>query len=103
MMNKVSHNVDGVMGLQNCMDVLKSEPGPCTGTCQMSSDGGNQFFDIKVEVVTDVKVEEDPWPATFTGIKTETAVSCMSLCIQVYAHWTNNVQTVCTVGCEWKI
>jgi hypothetical protein len=102
-MSKVSHNVDGVVGLQNCMDVLKSEPGSSIGTYHMSSDGGNQFVGIKAEVVTDVKVEEDPWPGTSTGIKTETAVSCMYLCIQIYAHWTNNVQTVRTVGCEWKI
>jgi hypothetical protein len=65
----------------------------------MSSDDGNQFVGIKVEDVTDIKEEEDPWPATSTGIKTEPAVSCMSLCIQVYVHWTDNVQTVCRTKC----
>ena len=99
MMNKVSRNVEGVVGLQNCMDILKSEPGSCTGTCQLSSDDGNQFVGIKVEDVTGVKEEMDPGPATSTGIKTEPAVSCMSLCIQVYVHWTDNVQTVCRIRC----
>ena len=88
MMKKVSHNVEGLAGLQNCMDILKSEPGSCTGTGQMSSDDGNQFVDIKVEDVTDIEEEEDPWPETSTGIKTEPAVSFMSLFIQVYAEWT---------------
>jgi hypothetical protein len=86
MMNKVSRNVEGVVGLQNCMDILKSEPGSCTGTCQISSDDGDQFVGIKVEDVTDVKEEEDPAPATSTGIKTEPAVSCMCVyvCVCVY-------------------
>ena len=78
-MNKVSCDVEGVVGLQNCMDITKSEPGSSTGTCQMSSDDGNQFVSIKVEDVTDVKEEEDPGPAASTGIKTEPAVSCMSV------------------------
>ena len=98
-MSIISHNVEGEVGLQNCMDILKSECSPCTGTYQMSSDDGNQFVGIKVEDVTDIKEEEDPWPATSTGIKTEPAVSCMSLFIQVYIHLTNNVQTLCRTRC----
>ena len=82
MMKKVSHNAVGVLGLQNCMDILKSEPDSSIETCQMSSDDGNQFVGIKVEDVTDVKEEEDPGPATSTGIKTEPAVSRMSSCIE---------------------
>ena len=70
------------------MDIPKSEPGPCSGTCQISSDDGNQVVDKSIEEVTDVKVEEDPAPAASTGIKTEPAVSSMSLCIQFYVHWT---------------
>jgi hypothetical protein len=69
MMKKVSHNVEGLAGLQNCMDILKSEPDSSTGTCQMSSDDGNEFVGIKVEDATDIKEEEDPWSATSTGIK----------------------------------
>jgi hypothetical protein len=106
-MNVISHNIDGEVGLQNCMDILKSECGPCAGTYQMSSDDGNQFVDIKVEDVTDMKEEEDPWPTTSTGIKTEPAVSCVCvcvcvracMCIEVYAQWTDNVQTVCRTTC----
>jgi len=89
-MSKIVHNFDGLAGLQNCMDILKSEPGSCTGTCQMSSDDGNQVVGIKVEGVTDIKVEEDPGPAKSTGIKAEHAVS-LSVCIQVYVHWTNHL------------
>jgi len=76
------HNFDGMVVLQNCMDILKSEPGPCSGTCQMSSDNGNEVTGIKVEEVTDMKEEEDPWPATSTGIGTEPAVSFF--CVYVY-------------------
>jgi hypothetical protein len=65
----------------------------------MSSDDGNQFVGIKVEDVTDMKEEEDPWPATSTGIKTEPAVSCIYLCMHVYVHWTNNGLTVCKTRC----
>jgi hypothetical protein len=74
---KVSHNIDGVVGLQKCMDIVKSEPGPCTGTYQISSDDGNQVTGKRGEEVTYIKVEEDPWPATATGIETEPAVSCL--------------------------
>ena len=101
-MKKVSHNVDGVVGLQKCMDIPKSEPGPCSGTCQISSDDGNEVSGKRGEDVFDIKEEEDPAPATSTGRKTEPAVSYMSLCIQVYVHWTDSVQTVCRVKCEWK-
>ena len=74
-MNKISHNFDGVVGLQNCMDIIKSECGPCTVTSQMSPNDGKQFVGIKGEDVTDVKVEENPRLATSTGIKTEPEVS----------------------------
>jgi hypothetical protein len=112
-MNKISHNVDCVMGLQNCLLTLRIDPGPCTGTCQISSDDVNQVVGNKGEDATDIKVEEDPWPATSMGIKTEPAVSsmcararvsvCVSVCIQVNAHWTSIVQTVCRIRCEWII
>jgi hypothetical protein len=72
-MTKFSHYFNGVVGLQNCMDILNSEPGPY----QMSSDDENEFIGIKVEDVTDIKMEEDPFPSTSTGIKTEPVVSCV--------------------------
>jgi hypothetical protein len=102
-MSKIMHNIEGCVALQNCMDMLKSEPGSCIGTCQKSSDDGNHFVDIKVERITDIKVEEDPGPATSIGIKPEPAVSCMSVCIQISVHRTDNVQTVCRTRCEWNI
>ena len=77
------HNFDGMVVLQNCMDILKSEPGPCSGSCQMSSDNGNQVIGIKVEESADMKEEEDPWPAKSTGIETEPAVSCLCVCVCV--------------------
>jgi hypothetical protein len=52
----------------------------------MFSDDVNNFPGNKCDVVTDVKEEEDPWPAASVGIKTEPAVSYMSVCIKVYAH-----------------
>jgi hypothetical protein len=69
----------------------------------MSFNDVNHFAGNEGEVVTDVKEEEDPWPAASVEVKIEPAVSFMSLCINVYAHWTRNVQTVCRVRCERKV
>jgi hypothetical protein len=44
-----------IVVLQNCIDSLKVELGSYSETCN----DGNQFIDIKVEEVTDIKVEED--------------------------------------------
>lgn len=82
-MSKLNRDFDGMVVLQNCMDALKSEPGPCTGTGLMSSDDGNQIVVIKVEEVTDIKAEEDPEPTTSPLIKTEPAVSCLGMCVSV--------------------
>jgi hypothetical protein len=82
-MSKLNHNFDSMIGLQNCMDMLKSEPGPCTWTYQMSSDNVNEVFGVKVEEVADIKVEEDPEPTTSPLIKTEPAVSCLCVCVCV--------------------
>ena len=83
-MSKLNHDFDGMLVLQNCMDALKSEPVPCTGTGRMSCDDGNQVVGIKVEEVTDIKAEEDPEPTTSPLIKTEPAVSCLCVCVCVY-------------------
>jgi hypothetical protein len=82
------------------MQILKSEPGPCA-----DDDDGNQVVGIKGEHVDDIKVEEDPWSAASTGIKTEPAVSmcvcmCVCVCVQVYAHWGNYIQDECRIRCE---
>jgi hypothetical protein len=31
--------------------------------------------------IIDIKVEEDPWPVSFSGIKAEYEVSCISVCL----------------------
>jgi hypothetical protein len=66
--------------LQNCMDLLKVEPGSDSETCH----DGNQVIDIKVEEVTDIQEEEDPLRRTFTVIKTEHEVSCISVYIVIF-------------------
>jgi hypothetical protein len=71
------------------MDILHSEPGPCTRTCLMSSDNGNQVVGIKVEEVADSKLEEDPGPTTSPLIKTEPLVSCVYVCVNCFAHCTD--------------
>ena len=80
-MSKVAHNNDGMVGLQNCVDILRSEPGPCTGTCQVSSGDGNQVIGKKVPESAYMKVEDDPGPTAPTGIEIESAVSlCVCVC-----------------------
>jgi hypothetical protein len=59
--------------LQNSMDCLKVEPGLASETSPTSSHEENHIIDIKIE--------EDPWPVTFPGIKAEYEVSCMSVCL----------------------
>jgi hypothetical protein len=71
----------GIAVLQNCMDLQKHVPGPCSETYQPSSCDANQAMNIKVEEVSDVDVEEErPVPMAFVGIKAEHEVSCMSVC-----------------------
>jgi hypothetical protein len=87
------HNVDCMVGLQNCMDVLKSEPGPC----QMSSDDGNQVVGIKLEEVADLKPEENPGPTISPLIKTEPSVSYVSVCVSCLARCTD-IQNFLSIG-----
>jgi hypothetical protein len=82
-MSKVNHHSDGLVVLQNCLDIVKSEPGSCTATCLMSYDDGNQVVGIKVEHDTDIKLEEDPGQTTSTAVKTEPAVSCTSVWVRI--------------------
>jgi hypothetical protein len=65
---------------QNCMDLQKHAPGPCSETFAASSHVANQVMNVKVEEVSDVEVDEEhPVPMTFIGIKAEHGVSCMSV------------------------
>jgi hypothetical protein len=70
---------NGMMLLQNCVDLLKMIPGSYSETCPTSSYGGNEGIDIKIEV-TDIQEEEEPEPVTFPVIKSENEVSCTSVC-----------------------
>jgi hypothetical protein len=62
----------GTMVLQICTDFMKVEPGSISETCPAFSYDGDHIIDIKVE--------EDPMPINFPGIKAEHEVSFMSVC-----------------------
>jgi hypothetical protein len=65
-----------IMVLQNCMNLLKVEPGSDSDTCH----DGNQVTNIKVGEVTDVQEDEDPLLRTFPVIEAEHEVSIMNVC-----------------------
>jgi hypothetical protein len=92
------------------MGIWKSEPHSSTGKWWIFCDDGEKVVGVKVEEVTDIKVEEDPEPVkveevsvvkqkedpeptTFTEIQNEPAVICMSRCSQCCAQHTE------TQGC----
>jgi hypothetical protein len=60
--------------LQNCMDLMKVEPGSCSETC-LTSSHENRVIDIKVEEGSNAEEEEDPLLIPFTPIKSEYEVS----------------------------
>jgi hypothetical protein len=70
-----------VMFLQNYTNLEKSMLSPY-GEMYPTSDDANQARDIKAEEVSNAEGEEDPVPITFTKIKAEAEVSCMSLYVQ---------------------
>jgi hypothetical protein len=51
------------------------------GETYPTSDDATQAKNIKAEEVSDAEEEEDPVPMTFTKIKAEAEVSCMSQCV----------------------
>jgi hypothetical protein len=84
------------------MGIWKSEPHSSTGKRRIFCDDGDKVVGVKVEEVTDIKVEEDPEPVkveevsvvkeeedpeptTFTEIQNASAVSCMSVYLQCCA------------------
>ena len=106
-MNKITHNIVGVLGLQNCMDILKSEPGPCTGARQISFDDGYEVGGERCEDVSDIKMKEDPWPATSTGIENEPTVSlcmcvcvCVCVCVSIVIHMAQITRISCPSVCS---
>jgi hypothetical protein len=70
----------GMMALQNCMDLKKEAPDLCNETCLAYSQEGDGGIRIKVEVVSDVEVEDNPVSALLPGIKVECEVRFMSVC-----------------------
>jgi hypothetical protein len=71
--------VISVSVLQKTMDFPKGEHGSCSETCVMSTDGGIDVADIKIERISDMTEEEDEEPTTIAAIKTESKESCMSM------------------------
>jgi hypothetical protein len=67
----------GVVVLQNCADEVV--PGSNSETFVASSGDENQVIGIKVEDVTDIEIKEDAIPETFSVIKDEYEVSCISV------------------------
>jgi hypothetical protein len=62
--------------LQNCMDLVKVEPGSCSEeTYLTSSHNENQVVDIKVEDCSVGEQEEDPLEIPFTPLNSEYDVS----------------------------
>jgi hypothetical protein len=64
--------------LQNCMDLQKPVPGPCSETYPASPCDAYQAMNVKVEEVS-VQQEEDndPLPVSSPAVKAEYEVSCM--------------------------
>jgi hypothetical protein len=83
-MREHSHDGKGMVVLQDCTDVEKDVPGPCTETCPVPSHDAGHFVSIKVEDFADIKEEEEeeevPVPVTCQAVKAECEVSCMSVC-----------------------
>jgi hypothetical protein len=74
-----------VLVLQDCMDLVKAEPGSCTETCITSSCEQNEVTGIKVEV-TDVTEEEGQELVTSSVVKAELEVRYMYVCVLSVVH-----------------
>ena len=71
------------------MYLLKHKPGLCSETCHTSSGDCNEVIGMKVEEVTNIKVEEYLEPIIFPVIKTEHEVSCISVCPLLSTSYIN--------------
>jgi hypothetical protein len=69
-----------MMVLQNCMDLLKDEPGFCLQKCVIYSNNGKKVIGIKVTDVTNVTGQQYQESVTTPLIGTVPEVSCMSVC-----------------------
>ena len=63
------------MVLQDCMGVVKAEPGSCGEQCVTSSLGEDQVKDVKVEDDVVMEEVEDPLPVIDQAIQSEHEVS----------------------------
>jgi hypothetical protein len=69
---------EGMVVLQNCVDMERCVPGPHSETHPTSSHDANQVMNIKVENVSDMQEEgEDPVPISYKAVKAEREVSCV--------------------------
>jgi hypothetical protein len=73
-----SQDCNSMMVLQDCVDVVKSDPGSCNEACSESSDDGNQVYGIKIEDDTDIKEEDGPEQIKSSVTGTRSEVNCMS-------------------------
>jgi hypothetical protein len=65
------HSHKAVMLLQNCIGVVKAEPGSCSEQCVTSSHGEDQVKDVKVEDDVVIEEVEDPLPVIDEAIQSE--------------------------------
>ena len=68
-----------VVVLQNCMALVKGEPGSCNDTCVTSVLRGNDIIGIEADMVPNMTEEEDQESTTVPVIKTEPTVSIVPL------------------------
>ena len=63
-----------VVVLQNCMDLLKGEPGSSNETCVSCAVNGNEENGLEAGMVSNMTEEEEGLPTTIPVIKTEPKV-----------------------------
>jgi hypothetical protein len=73
--------------LQNCVDLQDHNSDLHSETCHTSSGDCNQVTGIKVEEVISIKEEEGQEPISYSEIKTEHEVNCMSVCPLFYTSY----------------
>ena len=68
---------NGVVVLQNCMDLPKLVPDSCSEICQTSLCDGNEAMVVKVEDGTEIQEEKDP--LLIHEVSCEGVIVCMYL------------------------
>jgi hypothetical protein len=75
-----SQDCNSMMVLQDCVDVVKGDPGSCNEACSASSDDGNQVYGLKIEDDADMKEEDGPELVTSPLTEAEHDASHMTCC-----------------------